>query len=351
MVSVTVSPAAVALSASQSQQFTASVSGSSLGVVWSMSPSVGTLSTSGLYTAPPAVSAAQTVTIHATLADGSKSGTATVTLQPAPAAALASVAVSPSSIVGGDPVSVTITLTGAAPAGGAAVALAGSNAAFPAASVIVAANSIFQTFSLPTAVVTANTAVTITATYNGASVVSSPLTVMPVLPPVAGGASAAFVRTDTATLGTWKGVYGADGLSLVGDATSYPSYVTATAAGYSLYTWAASTTDPRGLQKSASATDRVAACWYSSGYFTIDLSFHDSATHQVALYLVDWDNWFGRTQRVDIVDANNTVLDTRTVTNFIGGQYLVWNLSGHVTIRLLNTNSRSNAVVSGIFFR
>ena len=350
VVSVTVSPATVTLSASQSRQFNASVSGSSLGVVWSMSPVVGTLSASGLYTAPSAVSATQNVTIRATLADGSKSGTATVTLQPAPPAALASVAVSPSSIVGGNQVSVTVTLTGAAPSGGAAVALTGSNAAFPAAGVVVAANAVFQTFSLPTAVVTANTAVTITAAYNGVSVISSQLTVMPALPPVSGGASATFVRTDTTTRGSWKGVYGADGFNVINDKASYPSYVTVTPSGYSLYTWAASTTDARGLQKSPSTTDRIAACWYSSAYFNIDLNFHDSLTHQVALYLVDWDNWFGRTQRVDIVDANNTVLDTRTVTSFTGGQYLVWNLSGHVTIRMMNTNSRSNAVASGIFF-
>jgi len=36
-------------------------------------------------------------------------------------------------------------------------------------------------------------------------------------------ATAAFVKTDTTTQGTWKGVYGADGGVINGDATSYYS--------------------------------------------------------------------------------------------------------------------------------
>jgi hypothetical protein len=56
-------------------------------------------------------------------------------------------------------------------------------------------------------------------------------------------------------------------------------------------------------------------------------------------------------EQVDILDANNTVLDSRTMSNFVGGAYLVWNLSGHVIVRITNTNGPSNAVLSGIFFR
>jgi hypothetical protein len=107
--------------------------------------------------------------------------------------------------------------------------------------------------------------------------------------------------------------------------------------------------DPRGLQKAA-ATDRIAACWYSGSAFTVDLSFKDTAAHQVAVYLLDWDR-LGRTQRVDILDANNNVLDTRSAAGYSGGEYLVWNLSGHVILRFVNTTASFNAVVSGLFFR
>jgi hypothetical protein len=71
----------------------------------------------------------------------------------------------------------------------------------------------------------------------------------------------------------------------------------------------------------------------------------------VALYLLDWDTYFGRSERVDILDANNTLLDSRNVSGFVGGEYLVWNLSGHVVVRVTNTNAASNGVVSGILFR
>jgi hypothetical protein len=93
-VSVTISPAAVTLSGSQTQQFVASVTGTSnTSVTWTMNPSVGTLSTSGLYTAPSSVSVTQTVTITATSAANSTYASAIVTLIPT-----TSMTISPSSI-------------------------------------------------------------------------------------------------------------------------------------------------------------------------------------------------------------------------------------------------------------
>jgi hypothetical protein len=106
------------------------------------------------------------------------------------------------------------------------------------------------------------------------------------------------------------------------------------------------------LQKGSLATDRIASCWYSPSSFNVDLRFNDSNPHQVALYLLDWDNFTGgRLERVDILDANNMLLDSRNVSNFVNGEYLEWNLSGHVIVRITNTNAAANAVLSGIFFR
>jgi hypothetical protein len=162
--------------------------------------------------------------------------------------------------------------------------------------------------------------------------------------------TAAFVKTDSTTAGSWKGTYGADGFNVINDTASYPSYVAVTPSGNALYTWASSTTDVRALQKASSTTDRIAACWYSGSSFTVDLNFRDTSTHQVAVYLLDWDNYNGRTERLDILDANNTLLDSRAVSSFVNGQYLVWNLSGHVIVRITNTNASSNAVIGGLFF-
>jgi uncharacterized protein (TIGR03437 family) len=79
---ISISPSSVSLGPGGSQQFTATVTNSDqLGVRWSMTPAVGTLTDTGLYTAPSVVSGTQTVKITATaLADPTRSASATVTL-------------------------------------------------------------------------------------------------------------------------------------------------------------------------------------------------------------------------------------------------------------------------------
>jgi len=86
-VSISVTPATLTLSANQVQQITANVGNTSnTSVTWAISPTgVGTLSASGLYTAPATITALQTVTVTATSqADTTKSASATITLSPTP---------------------------------------------------------------------------------------------------------------------------------------------------------------------------------------------------------------------------------------------------------------------------
>jgi len=47
--------------------------------------------------------------------------------------------------------------------------------------------------------------------------------------------------------------------------------------------------------------------------------------------------------------VTGALLDTRTISNFANGLYLVWNISGNVTIKV-SCNSGPNAVISGVFF-
>ncbi|MCU1337781.1 MAG: hypothetical protein JWO19_3362 [Bryobacterales bacterium] len=166
----------------------------------------------------------------------------------------------------------------------------------------------------------------------------------------AGGSNTAvFVKTDTVTQGTWKGVYGVHGYNVIEDTLSYPSYVTVTPVGKSSYIWTNSTSDVRGLQKPASPADRIAATWFTSGSFTIDLNFNDGAPHQLAVSCLDWDAG-GRIQTVSILDGvTNAVLDSQNVDSFQNGKYLVWNLTGHVLLRVTNTGP-INATISGLFF-
>ena len=82
---LTVSPIQAAMYASQSQQFTAGAPGScSSAVTWSSVPAgIGTLSSSGNFTAPTTIAAPQTVTVTATSqSDPTKSASAVVTLFP-----------------------------------------------------------------------------------------------------------------------------------------------------------------------------------------------------------------------------------------------------------------------------
>ncbi len=161
-------------------------------------------------------------------------------------------------------------------------------------------------------------------------------------------ATAVFARFDSSTQGTWKGVYGSNGYAIVNDSTSYPAYAQVSVTGASPYTWASSTTDLRALQRAASS-NRIASAWYSSTNFIVDINLNDGNTHQIAAYGLDWDRT-GRAQTVEVLDATSgNVLDTRSVSAFGGGQYLIWNVAGHVKIRATRTGG-PNAVINGLFF-
>lgn len=159
--------------------------------------------------------------------------------------------------------------------------------------------------------------------------------------------AATYLRADTLTQSQWQGTYGADGYQLVGDATNLSSYAQLSVQGAQTFNWAGSTTDPRGLER-ADGSGLFASTWYAANSFTIDVNLKDMKSHQVALYIVDWEN-FGRKERIDIVNADTgAVLDSQVVSDFATGRYLVWNLQGHVQIRLTNL-AGPNAVVSGVF--
>jgi hypothetical protein len=163
---------------------------------------------------------------------------------------------------------------------------------------------------------------------------------------IGGSTSAQFVTTDTTTQGSWKGVYGANGYNVIEDTTAYPSFVTVTPAGQSNYVWSWSSASVTALEKAGSATDRIITAWYGTT-FSLDVNFNDTATHRLALYCLDPDG--GRAQTITILNtATGATLDSRSMASFGNGEYLVWNLSGHVTINFTSTGS--NAVVSGLFF-
>ena len=116
------------------------------------------------------VAANATVTLTASYGGTSRTGSLTVTPVPPPAS-LQTVALNPLSVTGGGNSTGTVTLSSAAPTGGAAVALSSSNTALAGvpASVSVAAGATTVTFTATTSSVAAPASSTITATYNGVS--------------------------------------------------------------------------------------------------------------------------------------------------------------------------------------
>ena len=131
-----------------------------------------------------------------------------------------------------------------------------------------------------------------------------PLTVTVTVP-----TTAAFVRLDSTTKGTWRGTYGALGYSLANDTTSLPSFATVTMSGQGSWTWLGATSDLRALQTGAVA-GRQAATWYSWTTETFDIRLTDGAPHQVGLYGLDWDA-LGRAERIDVLNADTGAVLTR----------------------------------------
>lgn len=119
-VSVSVSPIQVVLATSGQQQFSAHVSGSSnASVTWSVSGigcvngSCGSISSAGLYTAPSSVPTSPTITVTAvSVANPTKSGSASIVVQPA---SLVSVSITPKSaqVASGGQLHFAATVTGA----------------------------------------------------------------------------------------------------------------------------------------------------------------------------------------------------------------------------------------------
>lgn len=130
------------------------------------------------------VSASASVTISATYGGVSRSASLTVKPVPPPAPTPTSLTLNPTSVIGGNSSTGTVTLSGPAPTGGAQVVLSSSNTtvAHVPASVTVAAGATSATFTVSTSAVGASTAVTISGAYGGVSRTAS-LTVQPVPPP------------------------------------------------------------------------------------------------------------------------------------------------------------------------
>jgi hypothetical protein len=76
---------------------------------------------------------------------------------------------------------------------------------------------------------------------------------------------------------------------VIGDASSLTAWATLSVAGNSFWTWANPDTQSKALQ-TVSGSSRESSCWDSGSSFTVDLNLSDGQSHQVGLYLLDWDS-------------------------------------------------------------
>ena len=153
-------------------------------------------------------------------------------------------------------------------------------------------------------------------------------------------AAACLSGADTTTLGTWKGNYGTDGWWIAYDPSAnakwLPSYATVSLTGQEDYTYSLSSTDAIALQKADTlATDRVGAYWGTSNYMTFDVNLTDNALHQVALYCPALYSYNTFSIKVEVFDATvNTLLESQNISYVTTGKYLVFNIKGHVKIKV-----------------
>jgi hypothetical protein len=176
---------------------------------------------------------------------------------------------------------------------------------------------------------------------DGATTTSAPVTI------TVGAASlgaASFSHTDSVTRGNWKGAYGTTASLLANGPSQIPPTISVTPTGQQNWTWTDVTSDVRALETTGSS--RLAATWYGN---TFDIQVNAGAgSRRVALYMLDWEN-ANRAQTIEVRQSGtNQLLDSRTAWAFNGGQYLVWQVTGQVTFRVIRT-SGYNAVVSAVF--
>ncbi|MDR3708082.1 MAG: hypothetical protein P4L33_07260 [Capsulimonadaceae bacterium] len=116
-------------------------------------------------------------------------------------------------------------------------------------------------------------------------------------------------------------------------------------------TWADSSNDARAPQSPSDSSVRLTGVWESTvKQFAIDLTLPKDRAHQVALYMLDWDDMGRRTTTISVLDRDTgKALDRRKIDSYKLGDYAVYELSGNVRI-VLSANNWLSAPLNALFF-
>lgn len=168
------------------------------------------------------------------------------------------------------------------------------------------------------------------------------------MPPVK--PAARWVRADHVTRGNWKSLYGSEGAIVVGDQSVIPSYGSISVSGKTDIFWTNSTSEVRAPMR-INDTNRVAAEWQTSSYMLIDINITDAQTHQISLYAMDWPR-ANRGIVVEVLDGEtNKTLNRQDLGNYNEGKHLVWDVKGHIKLRLRTYAASPSVTISGLFFQ
>lgn len=154
--------------------------------------------------------------------------------------------------------------------------------------------------------------------------------------------SASFVKQDTTTKLVWQGTYGGDGYVIApggnGGTSSgtsgittnkLPSYASTNgvSGGTGNWTW-------QGYGSFQAAASGTIPTWFGAGgttsSFTVDLNLTDGNSHQVAVFAFDSSQ--GRSETLSVLNGS-TVLNSQSISGYTQGIWVVWTVTGHVTIQ------------------
>lgn len=154
-----------------------------------------------------------------------------------------------------------------------------------------------------------------------------------------------FVANNTTNKGNWQASFGSQGQYFPGVSNSFPSFVTVSVSGATN----ASGGSAAAMLQNASGKGHVAGYLATDSQMTLDMNFTDGAVHQTTFYVADTRNK-KLAERISVVDASTgNVLASQDVSAFKNGQYISFDLSGHVQVQITRL-AGPDAVLNGVFF-
>lgn len=150
--------------------------------------------------------------------------------------------------------------------------------------------------------------------------------------------------------GDWRQQYGSEGADIFGSGTTLGDAVTVDGGTQVVKNGKYKKSDAATvLPKGKNSKQRIAGYMQTKDSMDIHVDLSSYSTPQkLTLYAADFEKQ-GRAERLDLYDdATGDLISSVDLTNFSGGKYVSWMVSGNVTIHVTRLAGQT-AVVSGVF--